>query len=866
MKLSRGWVVLFVFIPLSALGQTRPPPGSSTTGWSKTCPVLTFEVCRETRIWGTTPCALQQRSACQTLLTRAFEAAADKIQREELVIVPQGLPGAGTVVSAKFTAASLAGMLLNQPSSYLGRVLGAQHDALLAPDALAVQRQAWEDNGARVESCEEYVYERWYDYSVFEDHAFSFGTDYRAIYDFAYAPRGGVILDPGDGVGTCLTCERPPIHVLAFELPHVLPDETPWLAYRTLEKRNGTPMESQIPWFGHVPKNTFFVVPPDTFRYPQSLPPDLVAALEAGRELYAPSWDWHNEMNQSIQAASITDEQLYELEARKAEYEALVTRRWEMIDLMGAISSGINSCIENLTNPILVMGGVEQHLGLPDPAPIINPVGLVGNMHANIATYAGANMTPKLASALSALSVRSAAPRTLSLINDASSTSSTGEPAVPSGMNCNFNALFAALGDTGEQLKGVETEMAALLVAEWNLPNRGCLTIDGPPACDWSPRMFAKSVMGRFSNERERDYRRCQDMTKGGFYLASDPAAQAAMNFPETRDFTISTDDLEQFFLYMAQAAHSIPTFEDAEVTGSTEEKTVIGERTSDSGYLGDPDLFSAGYAYDVWYGLHSFAYDPENPDPKKRRICSTTTEAHAKFAIPISIFGCSENLLEAEGDVKAGVSGFSGKVDLKVLGFTMEPSWKYEGTAQFDIVKAPKMELADKAKYSHVFPVGPISVTVSAGVSGALGLDVRLGVGISEGCDIDYAMRLYANATPTAKITGEASAGVGVPGFSIGIYGKLTLIEAGLPFENWIALGADEKDGATSLLLNLHSKLSFSIKALDGELGIYVQFIKKWKRAIVDWDGLKWSTDIFKYDVRIPILAAVDATDPASP
>jgi hypothetical protein len=231
-----------------------------------------------------------------------------------------------------------------------------------------------------------------------------------------------------------------------------------------------------------------------------------------------------------------------------------------------------------------------------------------------------------------------------------------------------------------------------------------------------------------------------------------------------------------------------------------------------------------------------------------------------------VHVFGSGENLLDMAVDVKGGSAGFAAKADFKVLGFAMEP-FKYEDKAEFDVVKTPGWKIGDAAKYKQVFPVGPISVTVSAGVSGKLGLDLRLGGGIVQGCDPDLALRIYGKAKPYLKVSGQASAGIGVPGFSIGIYGELTLIEAGLPFESWVQIGGQGLDeGAASAILGLHADLKFSINALAGELGVYVQCIKTWKKPIVDWNGFGWEDTIFALDKQIPLVSAAAVTDPPPP
>lgn len=49
-----------------------------------------------------------------------------------------------------------------------------------------IQRARWADNGNAVDSCAEYVHERWYGYSTYEDAAAELGDDWRGAHDMAW--------------------------------------------------------------------------------------------------------------------------------------------------------------------------------------------------------------------------------------------------------------------------------------------------------------------------------------------------------------------------------------------------------------------------------------------------------------------------------------------------------------------------------------------------------------------------------------------------------------------------------------------------------------------------------------------------------
>lgn len=54
------------------------------------------------------------------------------------------------------------------------------------------RRKKWSENGSKLESCEEYVYEKYYDYSLFIDTLYKNGSDYYKTAKFAFGKDGNV--------------------------------------------------------------------------------------------------------------------------------------------------------------------------------------------------------------------------------------------------------------------------------------------------------------------------------------------------------------------------------------------------------------------------------------------------------------------------------------------------------------------------------------------------------------------------------------------------------------------------------------------------------------------------------------------------
>jgi hypothetical protein len=179
----------------------------------------------------------------------------------------------------------------------------------------------WGTDGARVKSCDEYVYEGWYDYELFENQAALLGTDYRAIFNLAYGPAPSGIAS----------------RILRDRASEAIPNQMTWPA--------ATYPELQPP--NLLPKNAFFTGYEKLIAKGFALNDvPLDTALRGGFESWtAQDWIWHAGMSGSL--AGTPDDVLYFLEDKKKAFTDLVAKRnalWDKVQAQPPVPPGCFLC------------------------------------------------------------------------------------------------------------------------------------------------------------------------------------------------------------------------------------------------------------------------------------------------------------------------------------------------------------------------------------------------------------------------------------------------------------------------------------------------------------------------------------------
>ncbi|RKH48384.1 hypothetical protein D7X12_00140 [Corallococcus sicarius] len=158
--------------------------------------------------------------------------------------------------------------------------------------AYAEQRKGWDDNETLARSCQEYVHEKHYDYSRFEQEAGQFGDDYRALFTAAYGSEG--------------------------------------IAERTLFSKDGEKLPPLWDGDTRVEKNAYFRFEPGEYpKGTQAYTFSTEAALKAnnpeGRKWVAPTDGWHLSMSEAL--SETPDDVLNDSQQRQEKFTALLGRR-----------------------------------------------------------------------------------------------------------------------------------------------------------------------------------------------------------------------------------------------------------------------------------------------------------------------------------------------------------------------------------------------------------------------------------------------------------------------------------------------------------------------------------------------------------
>ncbi|RYZ44170.1 MAG: hypothetical protein EOO71_00425 [Myxococcaceae bacterium] len=324
-------------------------------------------------------------AACNRLIQDAAEDSAAGMSRRT-VVVPRTLKANGQTVEPDAVTKSVAfekddpntREMSGLSSFYLGSVNRARAYfpattlyASKLKNNRAQQRNGWNTSGNVINSCAEYVFEKYYDYSVFEDAISSAGSDHRAIYNVAYAlaPLGGST--PTSAIGTR------------------------GMSNAQQRGKDGTLITPAITFPSGAPKNQFFTVPPPVqgrvtvgagsidkasvipgvlggaiitlknLSRPLNLSGTVLDTarlntLAQGASYYNESWTWHRSMSQ--RNAGVLDEELYALEQLQTDFAGLLRQRAELV-------TSIREEISHQYRPLpgtLQAGAAQQGASLSD--------------------------------------------------------------------------------------------------------------------------------------------------------------------------------------------------------------------------------------------------------------------------------------------------------------------------------------------------------------------------------------------------------------------------------------------------------------------------------------------------------------------
>ncbi|MBJ6764703.1 hypothetical protein JGU66_28375 [Myxococcaceae bacterium JPH2] len=799
-------------------------------------------------------------ATCNTLIKQAAETQTASLPQRS-VVVPTLRKSDGTTVSPAEPTRIVA-IQKDDPngysmsglgSFYLGQVHRAQTyipETSAYSDYLAnyrqQQRDAWNANGYALTSCNEYVYEKYYDYSVFEDAIVSRGNDYRGIYSVAYAMARAPYLPPASAIGTRGISD--PIQ----------------------RGKDGTPFSPAITFPQGEPKNQFFTVPvsssskvsilkggtQDSVAYgPNGVilismkdlqrtrldlsgvafeDPALKPLIDAGAHYYDESWAWHKQMNS--RNATVLDEQMYELERKQEDFSQLLAKREELASTIASMFNPKPPLVG--TSPRFTDNWWRDPVWNPDPI----AVNQFAQVNINVLPQVGTLAAPTSAKTLAATSTQSAIvdpggpviiqqPPVLSPINTAALTNiCTGNPII-----CLLYRLEALDGAIEQSLHDAQA--------------LGCLDFNttGPAACDWSPKRFAKRVLGQYQVERETRFQKCSDYTDNDFTsLKTKVMAAGNVNYPST-DYTTSPAKLEQYFVRRDIYLNALRNVTGDLIDPATGKARVKWE-AGDSYSMGD-DTFGASATYNVSFEMSNLGQSD----------CAASPRAYGSFTATGRALGASVQLVNALADV----TDQHAKVKLDVLDNSIHlvNVDKDIPVGTYNVVSGSKMKSATFVQAEVTFVIVVVPVTLGAKVGGTVGLnyavDAKHDVTTTNGCKVN-SIGVSGTVSPFASVDGELYAGVDLFIVSAGVKGKLQVVHASIPLQASAALvyGAG---GNSVLTLNLAARSDLKFTFLSGSIAAFVEvgfcpFCVSYDATLVSWDGLHYDINLFNKSVVVPL------------
>ena len=421
----------------------------------------------------------------------------------------------------------------------------------------------------------------------------------------------------------------------------------------------------------------------------------------------------------------------------------------------------------------------------------------------------------------------------------------------------------------------------------------GCLETGLTP-CDWSPLAFARDMRQTFGYAQDQAYYDCQSLvdgiaegtdqspTGGNLYAMLGrtytfvPAGEAyacAVSVPsnltgvgleslapeiaECRQRQIQQEEHDA----KEELAANTPLYDEA--TGTWKNPGFIEEGGEDMGN----EYF--GLDYDYRYGWELDLADG---------VCGLDAWAGARFGAGATIFRHRQSLVDFEAsldtadvdgdnhviDVHAHVFGTPVFTDIHVDQPDNDPTLEWSRSVDFS-------EGFDVPLFDSRFVIVVVPVRLTAGVAGRAGIELGLGVDLQGFVDDECPrVDVTGEVRPYLRFSGFVQAGIDIGIAAAGIRGELDIVRADVPFRPEIsiamvsgAIGSSPQP--VDLELTVRSNLSLELSTLSGSLSAYAKagicpICAKGRWTIVEWDGPRWDQTLasHEYEASLGTLALV--------
>lgn len=403
-----------------------------------------------------------------------------------------------------------------------------------------------------------------------------------------------------------------------------------------------------------------------------------------------------------------------------------------------------------------------------------------------------------------------------------------------------------------EEYRAERTSLEARLNELFDLAlEMGCIDLETPTICDWSPQYFVERIRMSFGSAMEADYQRCLEVTGDDFEpLINHEFTVEISDWPgyPAEDYTVTASSID---LYISRRQEWLEAYREAlppelfDASGNPQ--TPSGN--TDSNFRAGNEDFGVFYNYSLHWS--STNYDPSDGI----NVCDVGLEASGSATAGGSVFASGDqNILDAYFSANL-TDGFDR--DLKVLDQSIwEPNpdegWMISGNLHHEERPLAGLE-AEKR-----FVIAGIPMSITGGIAGTLNLDYNFHLTPASSCSEPSTLNTYF--LPSAQIDGYIELAVDAFIASVGIGGALTLLRLDVPFDVRTTLSPF---GGDQLNLEVETDADLILRALDGRIYVFLEidlvfWSERISHDIFTWAALRDERDLFHsvYTVDLGILS----------
>lgn len=387
--------------------------------------------------------------------------------------------------------------------------------------------------------------------------------------------------------------------------------------------------------------------------------------------------------------------------------------------------------------------------------------------------------------------------------------------------------------------------MTNVMLTEWarKLTNKPSCLDRLSSKCDWSPQdfvdRFVTKNIGYGAAAKEVEYKYCKRWTAGGKLADQNP--NIGLSYAARTNLASFRAALAAREAAFGEKLSRIPI----------KAKNDFGSQKKDEEHLGDK-VFGGGYAYDLSWHATSKARDADG------NICRMAGSVNASFTAHATLFAQKFNVVDAFASVTSNelddAKGWA-TAHLIVVGYEFFNT----GADPIDLTASisPKLpsDMSDSERIQLLklpFQVGPVTVTVTAGISFDYGstLTFESKVPALNSCELGapiFTVKSLFKPYADLGVWVDADASLaGVVG--VGLEVDLTLVGLALPLQAQVVIEKDPAQGNVFALV-FNASLDLELTTMKGQINFYIEalFMQVASFKIVSWPGFTHRFPIFR-------------------